>query len=50
MKYVILYPDSKIPVGRDWPQHAVDDAELQRRLANNPRSTWASCSARNRAS
>ena len=38
MKYVILYPDSKIPIGRDWPQHAVDEAELQRRLTNNPKA------------
>ncbi len=38
MKYVILYPDSKIPVGRDWPQHTVDEAELQRRLTNNPKA------------
>ena len=50
MKYVILYADSKIPIGRDWPQHTVDDAELQRRLANNPKANVGAMLGRNRAS
>ncbi len=38
MRFVILYPDSKVPVGRDWPAHTVDEAELQKRLTNNPKA------------
>jgi hypothetical protein len=38
MRFVILYPDSKAPVGKDWPDHTVDEVELQRRLTNNPKA------------
>jgi hypothetical protein len=38
MKYVLLYHNSKIPVGENWPERAFDESELSDRLARNPRA------------
>lgn len=34
--YVLLYPNSKVPVGQDWANHTIDEATLARRLEANP--------------
>jgi hypothetical protein len=40
MRYVKLYPDSKIPVGDDWASRAVTEEEMLAVQVTHPRANW----------